>query len=131
MYLRFVRPEFIEGMRARAGFFCAAYEMLERPDVPQATLDQLSHHLAWFRENLSVPDRFNRTRSKGHYRRDTKGLSWFKADAAEPLGRAYALIAVLRENGYVTETLKSSRIGYIVYGDPWQAVAEPFSDTPQ
>ncbi len=129
MFVRFVCQDEAEGMAARSGFFCAAYELREL-----ATLDEFSHErleglLGWFRINLKVPTRFNSTKSKGAFRRETKGLSWFKPEATQIMDRCYDLIALLEENGYVIETLRSDRIGYVVYEDESQIVAEPFSDT--
>lgn len=42
---------------------------------PSAKPNALSETLAWFEKNLKTPDRFNRTRSKGYYRRNTKGIA--------------------------------------------------------
>ena len=130
MFLRFVRSRIIEGMQAREGFFGAAYELRGQTDVDQHTLDRLEDSLAWFRQNLAIPPRFNLSRSKGFYRKQTtQGLSWFKPTASEHLARAYDLTALLAQHGHHVEVMKSSRLGYVVYEDEYQIVAEPFSDT--
>jgi hypothetical protein len=36
---------------------------------------------------------------------------------------------LLEENGYPVDVLKSKRLGYILFEDEYQIVAEPFSDT--
>jgi hypothetical protein len=36
---------------------------------------------------------------------------------------------LLQENGYPIEIIRAERVGYIVYEDEQQVVAEPFSDT--
>ena len=56
-------------------------------------------------------------------------MSWFKASAKEHISKAFELKSVLEENGYAIEVLKESRLGYVVYEDDYQVVAEPFSDT--
>ncbi|NSX53396.1 hypothetical protein [Parasulfitobacter algicola] len=117
-------------MNARSGFFCAAYELRNAPILDQAQHDQLEALLDWFRKNVAIPKRFNKSKSKGYYRRDAKGLSWFRADANEALGKAFELVALLKENGYQIELLRTGRIGYIIYEDDVQTVAEPFLDTP-
>lgn len=129
-YLRFVRPNTIENLGARQGFFCAAYEMRNIPSLEDFVSDQLEDHLSWFRANLTIPDKFNRSKSKGFRDRNTAGLSWFKEDASEAIGRSYELINLLRDNGYPIEVIRTERVGYIVYEDNLQVVAEPFSDTP-
>lgn len=130
MFLRFVRSKFIDGTHAREGFFGAAYELKCQRDVDQHTLDQLEDTLAWFRQNLAIPPRFNLSRSKGFYRKaTTQGLSWFKPTAKDHLERAFDLAALLAQHGHHVEIIKSSRLGYVVYEDEYQIVAEPFSDT--
>ncbi|MEQ1954532.1 hypothetical protein [Mesorhizobium sp. CN2-181] len=130
MFHRFARSNRVDGMHAREGFFSAAYEIMDQPNLDRQTLDRLNESLLWFRQNLPVPARFNRSKSKGFYRKTaTRGLSWFKPTAKEHLAKAFALAALLEENGHVVEVLRTSRPGYIVYEDEYQVVAEPFSDS--
>jgi len=63
--------------------------------------------------NLAVPTRFNRTTSKAHYRRNATGISWFRDSAHEHITRIHDL----------------ARIGFVVYEDEHQVVAEPFANT--
>lgn len=118
-------------MDAREGFFCAAYDLRDTATLDQYTFDRLESLLGWFRENLEIPYRFNRTKSKGAFQRNTKGLSWFRPEAQEILGKSYEMIALLQQHGYEIDTLRSDRIGYIVYEDACQVIAEPFADTPR
>ena len=129
-YLRFVRPNAIEHLGAREGFFCAAYDLRGKPGLDQYTSDRLEDHLGWFREHLASPGKCSRSTSKGSLDRNAAGLSWFKHDATEVIARAYDLIHLLRDNGYPIEIIRTERVGSIVYEDAHQAVAEPFSDTP-
>ena len=131
MYLRFVRPTPVEGMAAREGFFCAAYELRDMIDLDAYTADQLEDILDWFRQHLAIPYKFNKSSSKAAFKRDAKGLSWFKPDARDALDKAFELKALLEANGHGIEILRSERIGYVVYEDDHQIVAEPFSDTPR
>ncbi len=113
MYLRFVRPTLIKGMAAR----CAT---------------QVNDLLDWFRENLAEPERFTRSAFRATGSAEfTKGLSWFKPEATEMLAKACDLITLLQDNGYPTCTLRSARIGYVLFEDAHQIVAEPFADTPK
>lgn len=129
-YLRFVRPNTIENLGSREGFFCAAYELRSALSLEDYTSEQLEDHLSWFRQNLTIPDKFNRSKSKGSRGRKTAGLSWFKEDASEAVRRSFELINLLQENGYPIEVIRTERVGYVVYEDDQQVVAEPFSDTP-
>lgn len=129
MFLRFVRKTKLAGTSARKGFFTAAYELRDTPSVDPGTFKQLEELLAWFRENLAIPGRFSRSKSKGAYRRKhTAAMSWFKATANEHIVRSYELADLLERQGYPIEVLKSQRPGYIVYEDEFQVVAEPFAD---
>ena len=129
-YLRFVRPNTIENLGAREGFFCAAHELRGVPYLENYTSEQLEDLFSWFRSNLTIPDKFSRSKSKGSQHRNTAGLSWFKEDASEAIGRSYELISLLQQNGYPIEVIRTERVGYVVYEDDQQVVAEPFSDTP-
>ncbi|MDO6591351.1 hypothetical protein DS901_00880 [Loktanella sp. D2R18] len=131
MYIRFVRQNIVDGIAAREGFFCAAYELRDTVGVDQHTFTYLNTLLGWFYHNLQTPDRFNRSTSKGNYRRNAMGLSWFKPDAKDMIAKAFELVALLEENGHRIEIIKSHRIGYIVFEDQHQVVAEPFADTPR
>ncbi|MEM7422744.1 MAG: hypothetical protein AAF334_03420 [Pseudomonadota bacterium] len=129
-FLRFVRPNTIENLGVREGFFCAAYELRSVLSLEDYTSEQLEDHLSWFRNNLPIPEKFNRSKSKGPRDRNTAGLSWFKEDASEAVRRSFELINLLQENGYPIEVIRTARVGYVVYEDDQQVVAEPFSDTP-
>ena len=85
--------------------------------------------LRWFDENLVTPDRFNRSRSKGFYRRMTRGIAWFRDSATDCLSRMHRLKLILEKYGQPVTMLTETRVGYVVYEDELQVVAEPFSDT--
>ena len=46
------------------------------------------------------------------------------------LDKAFDLTALLTDHGYHVEVLRTGRVGYILYEDAHQVVAEPFGDTP-
>lgn len=130
MFVRFVSPEVVPGMAFRQGFFVPAYEMRGDDEVDPYTKEQLEDILAWFRQNLIIPDRFSR-KDADLDEDDTLGLSWFKDSAKEHVSKSYELIALLELYGYMIDTLRTERPGYIVYEDDHQVVAEPFRDTPR
>jgi hypothetical protein len=80
----------------------------------------------WFDTNLKEPSRF--TASKGpSYRKQQKAISWFKDTAHEHLARIRSLVAILENHGIPVEMLKTERVGYVVYEDEFQIVAEAFA----
>lgn len=129
-YIRFVRLSKIKDQSSREGFFCAAYELRDSPGLNNQTVKQVEDLLAWFRKNLTTPQRFGRSTSKGQYRRNTKGICWYKDVASAVIEKSFELAQLLSDNGYPIEVLRTERPGYIVYEDDQQIVAEPFSDTP-
>jgi hypothetical protein len=110
------------------GTFSLAYELKDSPNVDAADHNQLAETLAWFEKNLETPIRFNRTKSKGFYRRKTRGIAWFKDTAIEHLARMHQIKSVLENYGHSVVMLSEARVGYVTYEDTVQVVAEPFSD---
>jgi len=86
-------------------------------------------HLTWFAKHLSVPERFNRSASKGYYRRNTKGIAWFRDSAEQHISHMHELKRIAEANGHVVTLISDDRIGYVVYQDAAQVIAEPFADT--
>lgn len=129
MYLRFVYAKSVEGMSSREGFFQAAGEVANNPLSDALAIERIDVLRKWFSNNLKRPVRFSRSRSKGYYRKETKGLSWFKPCATEHISKAFELKSILDDCGYAIEVLKEGRIGYVVYEDEHQVVAEPFAET--
>jgi hypothetical protein len=128
-YLRFVVSQQNSDSGVESGLFVAAYALRDRTVLPADLRSRLDDHLKWFKANLATPARFNRSSSKGHYRRSTKGISWFRDTAREHIARMHDLKLIAEANGYVVSLIKEDRIGYVVYEDEHQVVAEPFADT--
>ena len=128
-FLRFLVSSINEASGVEDGLFGAAYSLRDDRSLSAAEHSKLEEHLAWFRENLAIPERFNRTRSKGYYRRATKGISWFRDTADEHLARMHELKRIVEANGYIVSVIKEDRVGYVIYEDEDQVVAEPFKDT--
>ena len=109
--------------------FQVAGGVRDNPLVAVADRDAIAGLLSWFSEHLKTPERFNRTRSKGYQRRRPRGIAWFRDSAVEHLARMHQLKTLLEANGCVVSVLTSARIGYVVYEDEHQVIAEPFADT--
>lgn len=130
-FVRFVVPNWIHReSQAPIGVLGAAYELLRQDSVSNELCRELEHRIDWFAENLAVPDRFNRTKSKGWYRRETRGISWLRTSAVEHLAAMTDLAACIARCGHATAEVRSERVGYVVYEDAIQVIAEPFRDTP-
>ena len=78
------------------GVFRTAYALLrDSAEISQADRETLNDQLVWFEEHLPVPKRFNKTKSKGYYRRNTRGIAWFREQAVEHIPRMNEIKRVL------------------------------------
>ncbi|MEO1159074.1 MAG: hypothetical protein AAFW74_01300 [Pseudomonadota bacterium] len=128
MYLRFVIQSKHPHTGVEEGLFRPAYALRRSGKLPQYEYAELDKLLKWFGENLQVPTRFNRTKSKGYYRRNSRGISWLKPTSLQCISKMRALAVIMSWHGYHTTMIKTARPGYVVYEDDHQIVAEPFSD---
>jgi hypothetical protein len=128
-FVRFVVAERDPVNGVELGVFQVAYRLRDRPDIAEIDRAVLRDTLAWFAKNLAEPARFNRTRSKGYERRQTQGIAWFRDTATEHISRVQRVRAVLELYGYHLSMLREERLGYVVYEDEHQIIAEPFADT--
>lgn len=128
-FLRFVVSEIHPDSGVNNGLFELAYTLRDADDVSEEDRQVLADHLAWFAKSLSTPERFNRSSSKGYYRRATRGIAWFRDTAVEHIARMHEMRRIVEANGHAVELIREERIGYVVYEDDVQVVAEPFSDT--
>jgi hypothetical protein len=111
------------------GVFRAAYALRDADETSKDDREALAEQLAWFSRNLPIPKRFNRSASKGYYRRNTKGIAWFRDGALEHISRMHEIKRVLEANGHVVHIVREDRAGYVIYRDHAQVIAEPFADT--
>jgi hypothetical protein len=128
-YLRFVLVDKHPDSGLNEGLFRLAYSLGIDPEISEADRLELKHILSWFDQHLLVPSRFSRTSSKGYYRRATRGISWFRETSYECVTRMFALKKIFEQYGYEVTFIREKRIGYTVYEDEHQVVAEPFKDT--
>jgi hypothetical protein len=124
MFIRFVSGDINAQSHAQAGLFCAAYKLRDEGELPEYELDRLSDLLGWFDAYLRSPFDF-RLRSGWRSRR---AICWFKSSAHEYLARAREMINLLEANDVYINTIKSEKIGYKLYEDDAQVLAQPFSD---
>jgi hypothetical protein len=128
-FIRFVISHRHQESGLYEGTFRLAYRLRGSSVVTPQDRTVLSDALNWFEENLGTPARFGRTSSKGFYRRNTRGISWFKDTAVDHLARMQQIRLVLERYGYHVQMLTEARVGYVVYEDDYQVVAEPFAET--
>jgi hypothetical protein len=123
MYLRFVVPEIDEDSGRELGVFHAVRNLREEGKLDPHEEDEHDLIRTWFNENLEKPTRFTASKPP-YYRKKSKAISWFKD---EHLSRVRSLVAILQNHGVLVQTLTTDRVGYTVYEDAFQIVAEPFA----
>ena len=128
-YLRYVLIDKHPKSGSNEGLFSLAYRLREDPECDELDRSKLQEIMRWFDKHLLVPSRFSRSSSKGFYRRATKGISWFRDTSTECLTRMFELKRIFERRGYIVTFIQEERIGYVVYEDEHQVVAEPFKDT--
>jgi hypothetical protein len=128
-FVRFVLTTRHPESGVEEGLFRTAFRLRDSSRVEAEDRRLLTEALCWFGENLVTPDRFNRSKSKGFYRRTTRGIAWFRDSATDCLSRMHQIRVILDKYGHPVTMLTETRIGYVVYQDELQVVAEPFSDT--
>jgi hypothetical protein len=126
-YLRFVVADIDEDSGKELGVFHAVLGLREagKLDEHEQELHDLTRQ--WFNENLEKPTRFTASKPP-YYRKPNKAISWFKDTAKGHLSHVRDLVAILHNHGVSVRTLKTDRVGYVVYEDEYQIVAEPFTN---
>jgi hypothetical protein len=123
MFIRFVRGEIDEDSHVRAGLFCAAFELLDSNDLPEYEYEALREVKEWFDVYLESPLDY-----LGYRTRYDPAICWFKSTAYEHLSRAWELVEILERNDIMIWTIRSPRVGYILYEDDAQVFAKPYPD---
>ena len=127
MYLRFVVADIDEDSERALGVFHAVWNLREAGKLYPHDEEQHDSIRWWFDDNLEKPTRFTASKPP-FYRKKSKAISWFKDSATEHLARVRELVAILETYGVPVRMLKARRVGYVVYEDEHQVVAEPFAD---
>jgi hypothetical protein len=126
MYLRFVVEERDEDSEHELGVFQAIANLRKRGSLSRDEEQQDDSIGQWFDQNLRKPTRFTTSKRPFHSKRN-RAISWFKDSALEHISRVRSLAVILRNHGVSVRMLKSDRVGYVVFEDEYQIVAEPFS----
>jgi hypothetical protein len=126
MYLRFVVSDIHEESGKELGVFHAVGKLSRSGRLQPYEQEQHDLIRQWFSQNLKKPTRFTASKPP-FYRKPSKAISWFKDSANEHIARIRGLVAILEHHGISVRMLKTDRVGYVVYEDQYQIVAEPFT----
>jgi hypothetical protein len=127
MYLRFVIADIDEDSHRELGVFHAVGNLRNQGKLHSYEEAEHDSIRQWFNENLQRPTRLTASKPP-YYRKKNKAISWFKDTAYEHISWIRRLVAILEDHGVFVRMLKADRVGYVVYEDEYQIVAEPFAD---
>jgi hypothetical protein len=125
VYLRFVVEDIDEDSNKELGVFHAVRDLREAGKLDRHEEEQHDLIRQWFNQNLEKPSRFTASKPP-FYRKQPKAISWFKDNAHDHIARVRELVTILKHHGISVRMLKTERVGYVVYEDEYQVVAEPF-----
>ena len=128
MYLRFAIREIDEDSNRQRGIFHAARNLVESGNLLPSEEDSLLELRNWFNQHLEKPTRFTASKPP-FYRKQPKAIAWFKDTAVLHIEKIREMANILESYGIAVDVFKAERVGYVVYEDEYQIVAEPFSDT--
>jgi hypothetical protein len=126
VFLRFVSSEIDPCSGVEAGVFVPAYSLYRSNRLPEYEDERLGDLIEWFRVNLRRPSRFSRS-ARGYG--PGRAICWFRPTAREHLARMHEMVVILEDNGVFIRRIKAPKVGYVVYEDEHQVVAEPYADT--
>jgi hypothetical protein len=126
MFLRFVVADLDEESEQELGVFHAMRNLRESGALSENEERDHDQIRKWFNQHLQKPTRFTASKPP-FYRKKARAISWFKDTAQEHLRRVRALAGILQNHGVLVQMLKAERVGYLVYEDEYQIVAEPFA----
>lgn len=127
MYVRFVVADIDDDSGRETGVFQAIYDLRDRGELYPYEEAEVERVRQWFNRNLDEPGRFTSAK-RPYYRKKNRAISWFKDSALEHIAHMREFVSILENHGIIVEMLKSDRVGYVVYEDEHQIVAEPFSE---
>ncbi len=122
--LRFVIPNRDQRTGQPMGLMTLAYRLLGSSELTGEDDHELRQLVEWMETQVPIPSRFARKRNVSH--KETHGISWMKADAAEAIRHLHFIAEIVRRYGYSVDIMQTERPGYVVHEDAWQVVAEPF-----
>lgn len=125
MFIHFALEQIDDRTGKYAGLFTLAYTLRDEDELTVQEQDHVQELIDWFKANLPIPDKFSKGRNKTH--KNTQGISWFKSESKESIGKMWELKAIIENHGFNISVLKTDRPGYIVYEDDQKVVAEPFN----
>jgi hypothetical protein len=127
VYLRFAVEKRDEDSGRGLGIFHAAGELRDHGALEEWEAKLLWELRDWFDLHLEKPDRFTASKPP-FYRKQSKAIAWFKPNAKEHIEHVRQMVMILERHGILIHTYRTERVGYVVYEDEFQIVAEPFSD---
>lgn len=117
-YIRFSIQERDTDSGHATGILVAGHTLRDEGDLDAQEHQQLREVLAWFNENLMLPEGL-----KDHSTR--RAISWFKPTAGAFIRKMWELKTLLELHGFHVNLLRTTDPGTVIYEDDDQVVAVP------
>jgi hypothetical protein len=127
MFIRFAITQKECDSSRGSGIFQVASQLRDSEELYEHEHNRIRELLDWFNTHLEKPSRFTASKPP-YYRKQQRAISWFKDSANTHISKARELAAIIEDQGIAVQAIMSNRVGYIVYEDAYQVVAEPFAD---
>jgi hypothetical protein len=127
VFVRFAVGQIDDSSQRGLGVFQALYRLRNEGKLYPYEEEHFRTVSEWFNGNLQKPKRFT-TAKPPYYRKQSKAISWFRDTAHEHIALIREMVAILESHGISVRMIKAQRVGYVIYEDEHQVVAEPFSD---
>jgi hypothetical protein len=121
MFLRFVVGTDTDNAAWLNGVITEARILDDQGELYTHESELLKEVFDWLNNHLPCPP-FQSKRRSGEWTRDA--VSWFRAEAQEPIRRLWDIVAILKEHGVPVRLVTTDKPGKIVYQDRYQIVAE-------
>jgi hypothetical protein len=121
MFVRFIVGSDAENAAWLTGIITESRILRDGGHLYDYESELLEKTFAWLNEHLPCPP-FGAKLRTGEWTSDA--VSWFRAEAREPIGRLWDIVAILKEHGVPVRLVATDRPGTIVYEDMFQVVAE-------
>ena len=127
VYVRFVVAQKHEKSQPGLGIFQAVYRLRDEGKLYPYEEELFRTVSDWFNKHLEKPTRFTAAKPP-YYSKQSKAISWFRDTAHEHIAYVRKIATILGNHGVSVRMIKAERVGYVVYEDKHQVVAEPPSD---
>ncbi len=123
MFIRFIGKEVDPLSNVEKGIFTLAYDLKNGDLLRKDEVIFLDELFAWFKQHLPIPTAFGSPIDAND--NTSRGICWFRSSSNGVLAKVWELKFFIEDQGILIDVLKAESVGYWLYSDEYQVVAEP------